>query len=400
MVAELRFQTETSVRRRLKRDAQRLTDELTQHVLHNLAPDRTKNLRPFSSAEAAEILGMTQSNLRKMHHDGRIPDVETTDWGHKRYHASDLLEIRRILSATAKNPHQYLPGRAEGESLQVLATCTFKGGSGKSTSSIHLAQRFALKGYRVLAIDMDPQASLSTMMGLRPEIDLHEHGTIYDALRYGDERAPLADVIRKTYFPNLDLAPGGLILSEYETETPMALRNRDLEPFYSRLDTAIQSVEQDYDLVFIDCPPQLGFLTMSAMVAATSLIITVIPNMIDVASLAQFMTLASTAMDEIGKAGHGFDYQFLRYLLCRYEPTDGPQTQMAGFLRSMFPGLVMTNPFLKSTAIADAGMTSDTIYEIDRSQINRATLSRALESINLVSDELEQEIHRAWGRNV
>lgn len=400
MVAQLKIDQDVSVRKRMKRDARRLTEELTQHVLHNLAPDRTKNLRSFSSPEAAEILGLTQSNLRKMHHDGRIPDVASTDRGHKRYSGEDLLKIRKILVETAKNPLLFLPGRQNGEELQVLATATFKGGSGKTTSSIHLAQRFALKGYRVLAIDMDPQASFSTMMGLRPEIDLHESGTIYDALRYGDDRVPLRDVIRKTYFPNLDLAPGGLILSEYETETPMALRNRDYEPFYSRLDTAIQSVEADYDLVFIDCPPQLGFLTMSAMVAATSLIITVIPNMIDVASLAQFMTLATTAMDEIGKAGHGFDYQFLRYLLCRYEPTDGPQTQMAGFLRSMFPGLVMTNPFLKSTAIADAGMTSDTIFEIDRNQINRATLARALESINLVSDELELEIQRAWGRNV
>ena len=108
--------------------------------------------------------------------------------------------------------------------------------------------------------------------------------------------------------------------------------------------------------------------------------------------------MASSALTQIANAGGEFDFDFMRYLLCRYEPTDGPQTQVSAFLRNIFPGRVMTSPFLKSTAIADAGLTSDTIYEIDRAQVNRATLNRALESINLVSAELERELHKAWGR--
>ncbi|MGX9857551.1 plasmid partitioning protein RepA (plasmid) [Limimaricola variabilis] len=381
-------------------DADRLANELSDHILRNLAPNSEKVLRPFSSTEAAELLGVSMANLRKLHHDGKIPEVAASGTGRKLYTAQELLEIRHALAAQARNPLAYLPGRRAGERMHVICAMTFKGGSGKSTSTVHLAQRFALKGYRVLVVDMDPQASLSTLMGLRPEIDLYERGTIYDVLRYDADRIGIEKVIRPTHFPSLDLCPGGLILSEYETETPTALRQGDPEPFYTRLRSALNTVDDRYDLVFVDCPPQLGFLTLTAMTAATSLVVPVIPNMIDIASLAQFMTMASSALSQIANAGGEFDYDFMRYLLCRYEPTDGPQTQVSAFLRNMFPGRVMTSPFLKSTAIADAGLTSDTIYEIDRAQVNRATLNRALESINLVSAELERDLHKAWGRAV
>ncbi|MFP3490536.1 AAA family ATPase, partial [Staphylococcus sp. SIMBA_130] len=78
----------------------------------------------------------------------------------------------------------------------------FKGGSGKTTSSIHTAQRLALKGYRILAVDIDPQASLTSLFGYRPEYDFLESGTIYDAIRYVDP-VPLSQVIQQTYFSGI-----------------------------------------------------------------------------------------------------------------------------------------------------------------------------------------------------
>jgi len=90
--------------------------------------------------------------------------------------------------------------------MQVIGVMNFKGGSGKTTSSAHLAQRLALTGYRVLGIDLDPQASFTALHGVQPEFDLPTGGTLYDAIRY-DSPAPIKDVIRKTYIPNLDLIP-------------------------------------------------------------------------------------------------------------------------------------------------------------------------------------------------
>ncbi|MCW3784441.1 plasmid partitioning protein RepA [Defluviimonas salinarum] len=381
----------------LLRDETRLRASLDKHMRNIFAPEAKKDLRPFASGEVADLLGLSQTHLRKLHFDGRIPDVETDERGRKLYRAEDIHAIRVALARSAKDPLQFLPGRVGSDHLQVFATSTFKGGSGKTTAAIHLAQRFALKGYRVLAIDMDPQASLTTMMGLRPELDLADSGTIYDAIRYHDP-VPMEEVVRKTYFHNLDIAPGGLVLSEYETETPTAIRQGIQPPFYLRLKAAIDQVEHRYDLVFIDCPPQLGFLTMSALVAATGLLITVIPNMIDVASLSQYLTMATSLLKVVERNDQRLDYDFMRYLLCRYEPSDMPQSQMASFLRMHFGQRLMTEAFLKSTAVSDAGLSQKTLFEANRGDMNRATLDRALESINSVANEFEQAIHHAWGR--
>ena len=119
-----------------------------------------------------------------------------------------------------------LPARPpRGDHLQVIAVINFKGGSGKTTTAAHLAQNLALDGYRVLAIDLDPQASLSALHGYQPELDLLDGGTLYDAIRYEDP-LPLSAVIQPTYFPGLDIVPGNLELMEFEHETPRALRDR------------------------------------------------------------------------------------------------------------------------------------------------------------------------------
>jgi len=301
------------------------------------------------------------------------------------------------MAKTGRNGDSYLPGRRKNDALQVISIVNFKGGSSKTTSAIHLAQRYALRGYRVLAIDMDPQASLTTMFGYRPEIEFAESGTIYDALKYEDP-VPLSQVIRKTYFHNLDLAPAGLLLSEYETETAYALQHKVDPPFTQRLAIALDEVEADYDLVIIDCPPQLGFTTMTALLASTGLLITVVPSMLDVASMAQFLEMAGETVQTLEEAAGPIDWNFLKFLIARYEPTDVPQSQMAGFLRSILLDQVLTTPMLKSTAISDAGMTQETIYELDPAQVVKKTLVRILESVNGVANEFEKTIQQAWGR--
>ncbi|MDF1727064.1 MAG: plasmid partitioning protein RepA [Sulfitobacter sp.] len=361
------------------------------------APDARKELRLFSAGEAAELLGISTSFLRKLHFDGKIPDVHTTPGGRRHYAAADLLRIREVLEGTAKTRGTYLRGRREGDKLQVLSFLNFKGGSGKTTSSIHAAQRLALKGYRILCVDIDPQASLTTLFGYRPEYDFLDSGTIYDAIGY-DNPLPLSEIIQRTYFTGIDLAPGGLILQEFEHETPQALMNNTQPAFFARLATALQEVEQDYDIVIFDCPPQLGYLTMSALCASTGVLITVVPNMLDVASMSQFLQMSADLLDVVSNAGASMEFDFLRFLINRYEPNDGPQQQVLAFLRQLFGDEVMVASMLKSTAISDAGLTHQTIYEVDRSQFHRNTYDRAVDSLNLVNDEIETLIQKAWGR--
>ena len=388
-----------SIAASIAQNAVRLSEALNSHMRNSFQPDNRKSLRKFHPAEVSELTGISMSNLRTRHQDGDFSDVETDSRGRRLYSAEEIDQIRHVMARTGRNGEGYLPGRREGDRLQVISIVNFKGGSSKTTTAIHLAQRYALRGYRVLAIDMDPQASLTTMFGYRPEIEFAEKGTIYDALKYENPVA-LSDVVRKTYFHNLDLAPAGLLLSEYETETAYALQHKIDPPFTQRLAIALDEIEHNYDLVIIDCPPQLGFTTMTALLASTGLLITVVPSMLDVASMAQFLEMAGETVKTLEEATGPIDWAFLKFLIARYEPTDVPQSQMAGFLRSIVLDQVLNTPMLKSTAISDAGMTQQTIYELDPSQVVKKTLDRIMESVNGVADEFEKTIQSAWGRKV
>jgi chromosome partitioning protein len=179
-----------------------------------LAPKEEKTLRAFTSAEVGELLRVSDGYLRKAHFDGRIPEVEQGAGNKRLYSAENILQIRNILAQNAKDPFQFLPGRRQGDTLQIWSTVNFKGGSSKTTTTVTLGMRLALRGYRVCLVDADPQASLTTFFGYQPEIDFRHGGTLYDAIRYNDgetSRVPIVDVLRKTYFPNLDLVPGGMM---------------------------------------------------------------------------------------------------------------------------------------------------------------------------------------------
>ena len=360
-------------------------------------PDASKTLRKFTSGEAATLLGVNDSYLRKLHLEGKGPAPETTPGNRRLYSAADIRALRILLEKTARKPGDYLPGRRAGDHLQIIGVMNFKGGSGKTTSAAHLAQRLALTGYRVLAIDLDPQASMTALHGVQPEFDLVDGGTLYDAIRY-DNPVPIRQVIRPTYIPDLDLIPGNLELMEFEHETPRALSQGHAGLFFFRVRDALRQVDADYDVVVIDCPPQLGFLTMSALSAATGVLVTIHPEMLDVMSMSQFLRMTADLMDVIAESGADMSHDWMRYLLTRYEPTDAPQNRIMAFLRTMYGDRVLNAPMLKSTAISDAGLTKQTLYEVERSAFTRSTYDRALESVNAVNDEIAQLIQKTWGR--
>ncbi len=377
--------------------AQKLSERLQAHRAQLFPPDAKRELRKFTSGEAADLLGVKDAYLRKLHLDGRGPSPEVRIGGRRYYSPHDLQALRDMLEVGAKAPGTYLPGRRGDDHLQVITVINFKGGSGKTTTAAHLAQKMALDGYKVLAIDLDPQASLSALHGFQPEFDLLDGGTLYDAIRY-DDPLPLRDVIQKTYFTNLDIVPGNLDLMEFEHDTPRALLQRDGNLFFTRVGDALSEVEQDYDVVVIDCPPQLGYLTMSALSAATAVLVTVHPQMLDVMSMCQFLLMVSNLLGVVSDAGGDMSYDWLRYVVTRYEPGDGPQNQMVGFMRNIFGEHVLNHTVLKSTAISDAGITKQTLYEVEKGQFTRATYERALESLNAVNGEIEGLVQAAWGR--
>jgi chromosome partitioning protein len=360
-------------------------------------PASTKQLRSFTSAEAARLIGVSDGYLRQLSLAGEGPTTERGPGGRRLYTLSQVHELRQLL---ARSRPSYLPNRSPSEHLQILAVTNFKGGSGKTTVSTHLSQYLALRGYRVLAIDLDPQASMTALFGYQPEFDIKENETLYGAIRYDDQRRPLSEVIRPTYFPGLDLVPGNLELHEFEHDTPKVLaggRQRG-DFFFIRIAKAISEVDTAYDVVIIDCPPQLGFLTLSAICAATGTLVTIYPQLLDVASMSQFLHMSSGLLSVVRQTGGNLRYDFLRYLVTRYETNDGPQGQIVGFLRSLFGDLVLTQHMLKSTAVAEAGLRKETVYEVSRDQMHRQTYDRAIESLDAANGEIEALIKASWGR--
>ena len=380
-------------------DAQVLSAQLTSIRQRLFPPAARKTLRQFSSGEAAALIGISDAYLRQLSLAGEAPEPEKTQTGRRFYALEQINDIRRVLQSAKSR--EYVPRRQGTEHLQILAVTNFKGGSGKTTTAAHLSQYLALRGYRVLAIDLDPQSSLSALLGYQPETDVGENETLYGALRYDEQRRSLREVAKQTYFPGLDIVPGNLELQEFEHETPRMLAGRrqsGQEIFFARVASAIQSVAETYDVVVIDCPPQLGFLTLGALCAATGVLVTVHPQMLDIASMSQFLLMTGDLLRVVHDAGGRLNLDFLRYLITRHEPQDGPQTQVVGFLRNLFADRVLTNTMLKSTAISDAGLTKQTLYEISRQGMTRATYSRAIEALDAVNREIEQLIRQSWGR--
>ena len=377
-----------------------ISDKLNMLRMEQYPPNAEKGLRRFSSVEVADFIGVSQNHIKKLHLEGKGPVPEVTGSGRRSYTAEQMLELRQYLDKHGRSDFKrYVPHRRPGEALQVISVVNFKGGSGKTTTTAHLAQYLALTGHRVLAIDLDPQASLTALHGIQPELD--KNPSLFEALRYDDQRKSIRDIIQPTNFPGLDIVPANLELQEYEYETPLAASNKSSPEgrlFFTRISKALKEVDDRYDVVVIDCPPQLGYLTLTALTASTSVLITVHPQMLDVMSMSQFLLMLGGILESIKSAGATVRLKWFRYLVTRYEPTDGPQAQMVGFMQAMFNKRMLQHQMVKSTAISDAGITKQTLYEVERSQFTRSTYDRAMECLNGVNGEIVTLVHKAWGR--
>lgn len=380
---------------------QDLAARLQKLRLKNFPPDAKKPLRSFQLSEAAGYLGISSGHLKNLSLEGKGPQPALTSTKRRSYTAQQMLEMRQWLDRNGRaEVKNYVPYRRGEEHLQVVAVVNFKGGSGKTTTAAHLAQHLALTGHRVLAMDLDPQASLSALFGFQPE--LLRDKSLYETLRYDEHRLPLSSLLKETNFPGLSIVPASLELQAFEYDTPVAATQEGTEQFarrfFTRLDGALSDVLHQFDVVILDCPPQLGYLTLAALSSATSVLITVHPQMLDVMSMGQFLLMLAEVLEPIKGGGGNMSLDWFRYLVTRYEPNDGPQAQMVDFMRAMFGRYVLQNEMLKSTAISDAGITKQTLYEVERNQMTRATYDRAMTCLHAVNGELTSLIHQAWGR--
>ena len=379
-----------------------LSAELQARRQQMYPPDARKSLRFFMTHEVSKLTSIPESTLRTLSIEGKGPTPARLDNNHRAYTLAQINELREYVAEwKPAEALRYLPRRRPGERLQILSIANFKGGSAKTTTSAHLAHYLALAGYRVLAIDLDPQASLSAMFGFQPEMDVGHNETIYAALRYDEGRRPMRDIVRHTYFTGIDLIPGNIEVMEYEHETPRILADGGGATegiFFERLRLAIGEIEDDYDIVLLDTPPSLGFLTLGAIYASTGLVVTVHPAMLDVMSMSQFLLMMGDLIGVVREAGAHLSQDFLRYLITRHDPNDQSQVHVVAMLRSLFGEDVLIPTAVESAAIETAGLAKRTLYELEPGNIGASTVKRARESMDAVNQRILELICQGWGR--
>jgi len=169
---------------------------------------------------------------------------------------------------------------------KTVAITNQKGGVGKTTTAINLTACLAEMGKKILLIDLDPQGNTTSGLGLRAG-----DRTVYEALMGA---IPFSSAIVSTRVPNLHLAPADIRLAGAELEL------KDLDAREYRLKRVLQTVEGQYDFLFIDCPPSLGLLTVNALTAAQRVLI---PIQCEYYALEGVTSLMNT----VNRVKHGFN---------------------------------------------------------------------------------------------
>ncbi len=222
----------------------------------------------------------------------------------------------------------------------IIAIANQKGGVTKTTSSINLAAGFAIEGYKVLLIDMDPQANTTSVLLDSPEqIELEQ--SAYISLKNFE---PLQPLIRKTKTTNLDFVPSHINLSGLELELANAYDNRG-----ARLLQALEPVKDSYEFILIDCPPNLGLLTVNSFAASDYVIIPVTPSKFSLDGLIKLEeTIEMIKTTQLNK-----NIKILGVLLARMKKTLVAR-DVENLLREHFKELVFKSTIPENVKIEEA----------------------------------------------
>ena len=169
--------------------------------------------------------------------------------------------------------------------MRVLATYNIKGGVGKTSTAVNLAYLAAREGRRTLLWDLDPQAAATYMFRVKPRVKGGSHGLV-------TRKRPVEAALKATDFDNLDLLPADFSYRNMDLELD------DTKKRTLRLGQLLDSVAEDYDMVFLDCPPSISLVSENVMHASDTLLVPLIPATL---SLRTFDQLTRFVADSQGR---------------------------------------------------------------------------------------------------
>ena len=341
----------------------------------------------FPIGKAADLVGRTPAAIRDAEKDGRLPPPPRTENNRRvGYTLAQLNDMRGLFGTR--------PWRAADDPCCVIAVQNFKGGVGKSTLSVHLAQYLAIQGYRVALIDCDSQASATTLFGYVPDLDLTEDDTLYPFLRQ-QELTSLDYALRKTHFDGLELIPANLRLfqSEYEIAARMA---RGQGRLLDRLSQGIASISDRFDVIVLDPPPALGAISLSVLRAANALIVPVPPTVMDFSSTAAFLAMLDETIETLSENDLAPTLKFLRFVASKVDENKSMQKELLNLMRTLFGHAMIRTPLKDSAEIDNATARLMTVYELDGPVTSSAVRNRCLAYLDGVNAEIEIDIRSMW----
>jgi chromosome partitioning protein len=230
--------------------------------------------------------------------------------------------------------------------MRIIAFTNQKGGVGKTTTTINTGAGLANLGYKVLLVDMDPQANLTFSLKLHSNrVDKN----IYHILK-GESK--IMDIIMK--HSSFDILPSSIELSGAEMEL-VNIPAREM-----LLKDAFKEIENKYDYVLLDCPPNLGILTLNAFTAADELIIVLQSEYLALHGLSKLMDVIQVVQRRLNK-----DLKVEGILCTMYDNRKNLNREVVGHIRDYFGAKVFNTVIRDNIALAEAPSHHKTIFEYD-----------------------------------
>lgn len=399
-------------------------------ALKGYAPDGRKRLRRFSIWEITRwMIPVAPAYLRRvLASNPDLPQGEKETTGGSRWFTLDeVLTLRAHLAFEGSKSKQYQPYRPKGLPAKIIAVSNFKGGVGKTSTAAHCAMSAALDGYRVLVVDLDSQGSMTSIFGgvvddewrtafaliardFAREI-VTERGsenldeTLTEALKVRSDQ-----VIQNTHWPNIDLIGAQLNLYWAEFQIPvwrMTLRRWRLWDALARF-FETDGILDRYDMVIIDTPPALGYLTINALAAADILIVPLGASYLEFESTGRFfdMLYATFASIEdgdndanraLGLPEVKFEWDAVRTVITRYDP--GQQADLANMIQAYIGEFTTSHRQEFTALVGQAGEQVKGIYEADYRGFNRDTYLRGRETFDRTYAQIKELVVGAWRRD-
>lgn len=368
----------------------RAHEVVSQNRAAAAAPSAQKVPPEFNSAQVAELCGIDRNKLEHRRRKGGLPDgreearrrmftlKEAQEW---------VLEYRHSKSKRGCVAAGQMPKAV------VIAAGNFKGGVGKSTTAATLAQGLSLRGHKVLVIDTDPQGSLTSLMGVAPET-LEDEDTILNVAS-GDAQT-LADAIRPTYWSNIHLIGAAPRISGAQFHLP-ARAQKDGVKFWSVLSNGLDEDILDlYDVVIIDTPPALDYLTINAFYAADILMVPLPPSAMDFVSSTQFWDLFVDLNEEFAEYGMQKEYSFVNVLLSRVDANDTAAALVREWITEAYGKHLLPIEIPSTAAAKTAAAEFGTVYDATVAQQSARTYRRAYEAYERLIEITEDQLVRIW----